>query len=121
MNKDSLIKEIRRDVLVECSEDYVGVWSVIWLLRRKFSDQSEAEIRQKALDVIRPLLEDGLIEAGPIEGDWSEAWAIPSPEILYRIEAGWDELGHEPKMWDICWFRTTQKGDLAVQALTKKD
>lgn len=115
---DVYIENVRRGILSECSDDYVGMWSIVWLLRRDHKEASEAEIRRMAMEILRPLLEEGLIEAGPIEGDWSEAWSLPPIEVLSKIEALWDDFGSEPQMWDICWFRTTKKGDEAIESMS---
>lgn len=96
------------------------MWTVVKVIRRRYEDEEvdEYEIRRMAMEILRPLLEEGLIEAGPIGGDWSEAWSLPPNEVLSKIEAIWDEFGSEPQMWDICWFRTTKKGDEAIESMS---
>ena len=69
-------------------------------------------VREKVLQVIRDLLEAGLIDAGfpGDHGKWA-SWNLSPAETMRRIDAEWDALGHPPNIGDIVWFISTIEGD----------
>lgn len=112
------IHELRLDILDEGTFDYVGLWQVAHRVRSANPQAEETTRRQLVIDIIRPLVHQGLVDVGPTDvdaGEWEEhPWLGPAEAIMGRIEALWDELG-EPKMWDICWMLTTEAGKAALK------
>ncbi len=128
----------RIDILLQCSDDDVGLWSVILDARRVKPDGTEAELRELTLSLVRPLLAEGVIHAGfPAVGyrdsaDYEEMrrkWEaldpterfvvspLPVPELLEQIERDWVALGRTPNLGDVIWFTTTPLGDRVAMAL----
>ena len=119
MNRsDSLFdtREMRKHLLIECSDDYLGLWSIIWLIRRKLKNANSDQVRRETLGIIRTLLDDGLIQAGfPTPAGGFEPWSLSPAETIRRIELEWDLLGREPNIGDIAWFTAADKGQEKFQ------
>jgi hypothetical protein len=90
----------------ECSEDDVGLWSILWNVRHFFPDLPAEEHRKLTLGIVRAILLDGRIRAGfPSPGQRSFIpWDLTTEEVIARISSEWDELGREPNIGDIVWF-----------------
>jgi hypothetical protein len=68
--------------------------------------------------MIRQVVEQGLMELGDVDvaGKWENKegfrkWNLPIQEGLNRVEREWKSLGRNPKLWEICWLRNTDKGN----------
>ncbi len=111
---------VQRQILLECAEDHVGLWSVISEIQVAAKKNIDpATVQRRTLNALRPLLEAGLVQAGhPAPGGREfVAWPIPASEAIERIKRQWDTLGREPNIGDIVWFTTTDKGDHVVREM----
>ncbi len=111
------LEDIHKKLLADCAYDDMGLWVVVsYVSDDAFSDDSMPEwVRQKTLEVIRFLLQKGLIEAGNFEHEDSGGYRfqpmlLPVDKVINYIEREWDELGRAPNIGDICWFRATPAG-----------
>jgi len=135
------LSDLHKEILIRCSDDDVGLWEVVRVVVRDFVRQQpggsefleliystntgdgsqlvEREraidpnlVRERVLQVIRDLLDAGLIDAGfpGKQGTW-ESWNLSPAETMRRIEAEWDALGHPPTIGDIVWFISTIECD----------
>jgi hypothetical protein len=97
---------IRQHLLADCREDDVSLWEALQKARRAIPAATDDQIRQLSLDLIRELLEDGLIMAGvpKPDGQGFERWDLSVPETMDRIAREMDELGHPPNIGDVVWF-----------------
>ncbi len=109
-------------LLYNCHDDDVGLWDAISDVKEAFPNAPDEEIRQLALELFQKLLEAGLIKVGFPE--WDDAgklifvpWSSTPNESITRIKSEWDALGRKPTLGDVCWFRTTEKGDREVEKL----
>jgi hypothetical protein len=108
--------------LIECSEDYVGLWSIIRGIQRDNPGINSLETRRKTLAIIKKFMQEGLIRPGMFNFnsqikyvDNFEFWQLSPEETIIRIEKEWDALEEEPNIGDIVWFTTTEKGDKEVK------
>jgi len=110
------LEKVKRDFLVECTDDYVGLWSVIWHIKHDLKEEDSENIRAISVALIREFLELGLIKAGNprITGEFVE-WQLDPEGIVERLEREWNELGREPNIGDIVWFTSTKAGDAKVR------
>ncbi len=110
---------VRNSILIECHEDYVGLWSILKSIR--FNSQQKlnaSESRRETMKLIEELLKEGLIEPGMFANNGNfEIWQLSTTDIIAKIEAEWDALGRDPTIADIVWFITTEKGDREVKLL----
>ena len=98
------LRPIRDAILAECREDHVGLWTIIWHLRRMGVQESQ-ETRRLTMSLSRDLLSAGMLAGTPTpDGRGFVPWSASASSILSRIEEAWDALGHEPNIGDIVWF-----------------
>jgi hypothetical protein len=110
----------RNSVLMECDEDYVGLWSILRDIYRDNLNIDSLKARRKTLDLIKELMQDKLIQPGMFTGNANfELWKLSPQETITRIEAEWDALGREPNIGEIVWFITTEKGEKVVKEQMK--
>jgi hypothetical protein len=114
MNID--LTSIARDFLTECGEDYVGLWSLVWQIRRAGMADDSA-VMNAALAVVTPLLKERKISAGQFVGrelcssrlvdkHGFEEWKMDPQHVVARIEKEWTQLGRDPGLGEIVWFTT---------------
>lgn len=97
---------LKQDALAECEEDHVGLWSIVWTVRRHLPQADSRQVRQTTMKLLEDLLREGSIEAGtpsPNGRDF-KSWNLPAEAVIERIDAEWDRLGREPNIGEIVWF-----------------
>jgi hypothetical protein len=98
------LSAISKQFFDECNEDYVGLWSLVWHIRRAGMMDDSAVI-QAALSVLLPLLLGGQIIAGQFEDKTKfQEWNLRPPEVIRKIESEWRMLGRDPSLGEIAWF-----------------
>jgi hypothetical protein len=117
-------------ILIECAEDDVQLCEVIFLVNGlqhyRRDEVLPPEVRRKTLEIIRDLLQEKLIRAGfppPIEAK-EQVWtylSLPLAETVDYIEKEWDNLGHNPSLGDVIWFKATDAGEQLVKVIHAKD
>ncbi len=107
------IEQLKIALVAEGVEDFLGLWEFLWEARETLGVTESPRDREVALDLVRDLLEEGLIQPGaPIDqGPGFDPWELSPSEALKRIEAEWDLLDDDPFTGDIVWFVTTPKGE----------
>lgn len=108
-----LFTELHKQLLIECAEDYVGLWSVINEVGSFLKETDALNVREKTLAILTELLEAELIQAGFPTPDSRgfEQWRISAKDVIDRIGRAWDALGREPNIGEIVWFTSTEAGD----------
>jgi hypothetical protein len=124
------LNRLRKEVLKECEEDHVGLWSLIWQIRyalnggkypsREDDRADPLEVRHLTLRLVQDLLETGLVQAGSPTPDARgfEPWSLGPSEVVGRINSEWDALGREPNIGEVVWFTTTEKGQKEVERMS---
>ena len=109
---------LRDEILRKCVDDEEGLWSVIFSVRKHLNLQrpDTSEVRNRTTEILRELLEAGLIQPIQYRSDSGvyEPWNLPVSDIIARISAEWDALGREPNPGDIVDFVATEKGERIV-------
>lgn len=100
--------ELRRSVVAECHDDYVGLWSVLWKARRVFPDFSSEQLRDVVLRLVEELLREGTVVPGFPTDDGRDfvRWAESTDAAVKRIRTEWSALGREPRLGEIVWLTT---------------
>jgi hypothetical protein len=96
---------VAQQFLVECREDYVGLWSVIRRIRA-VGISERPKVIETTLDLLAQLLSEGKIVAGQFANDEFHEWKLPTQHIIEKIEREWIELGRDPTIGEIAWFTT---------------
>jgi hypothetical protein len=100
---------LKQDILNECKEDHVGLWSIIRDVEEFFPTKDEAAVRAHVLRLLCDLLLAKKIKAGfPTREGRFRALRLAPEKILDRIEAAWP-LGRRPTIGEGPWFTRTKK------------
>jgi hypothetical protein len=105
-----MTESLKQNVIAECEDDHVGLWSIVRDVREELPEASESEIRRETLELLYELLKSGRIEAGfpDSNGRSFHRWPFPPRAIIDRIEAGW-RPGTWPAIGEIVWFTSPGK------------
>lgn len=100
-----------KEILLEGLDDYLGLWEFVFSVRDESDIEDAGEIRRRTLGLARGLLDEGLAKPGfPTSDGRFEVIEASAEDIIVRISREWDELGREPDIGDIIWFRLTDEG-----------
>jgi hypothetical protein len=97
------LTQILHDTIVECGDDYVGLWVIVKLIRDK-KTLSDSTVFSYSMEIVEHILEHPEIVAGQYEGDEFREWDMPKDKIIERIEREWAALGRDPTLGEIVWF-----------------
>lgn len=100
------------DILDECEDDHVGLWSVLRDVQGAVGDVPAHELRAVTLELLKFLLSRGLVLAGfpaPNGRDFNP-WPLSPDETIDKIASEWDKLGRDPSGGEIVWFTAPDKG-----------
>lgn len=113
---------IQRELLLEGLDDFVGLWEVATIVRASLGDVSPDLIRDTSMRSVRPLLLGGYWAAGDspyaTKNKFRE-WDVSGEEAAERINREWRQLGKDPDLLEICWFKNTALGNKVATALSK--
>lgn len=104
------LESLKRNILSECEEDHVGLWSVIRDVEDFVPVKDETAIRNHVLNLLRELLVAGEIHAGfpTPDGGGFQPLQIAPDEVLARIEAEWP-VDRRPTIGEGLWFTAKDK------------
>jgi hypothetical protein len=89
----------------ECRVDHVGLWEVVKAAHFDLGALGPAEIRATTIDLVRCLLERGILVGFPAPGGRDfVSWNLSPEAAVYRIEQEWCRLGREPNIGEVAWF-----------------
>jgi hypothetical protein len=97
------LESVSRDIIAECGDDYVGLWSIIRKVRT-VGIKDYPKLRTTTISLLKELLRRREILAGQFRNDLFEQWHGSHEEVLERIEREWIHLDREPTIGDIVWF-----------------
>lgn len=97
---------IKMDVLSECEDDYVRLWSVVRDVRDHMPTASRSKVRDTTLHVVKELLHSRLIGVGSptSKGRSFTFWQLAPNEAVNQIKSQWQALGRAPDIGEIAWF-----------------
>lgn len=144
------LTELHKEIIIECANDDVGLWSILWRVNGggySVNVPLAKGAREKAIEIIRHLLERGLIEGGfpqlpeniekrlrelqvqtprqnneifQLIKDSPPTWKplnYEASDTIDYIQREWDNLDHDPNIGDVIWFRATPTGEQLAQKL----
>ena len=99
---------LKRDLLAECADDHVGLWSVIAYVEDELPEADEETLRTTTIALLGDLLAAGCVEAGfpDSDGRHFHAWPFTAQVVLDYIESQWKPGSPRPDVGEICWFTT---------------
>lgn len=109
------------EILMSGCGDWVNVSEVISVAKFTGGAQSEEEIRETSLTLIRDVVLQGLMEIGdlPRKQRRLELWPMTPQECLDRVDREWHDLGRNPSLGEICWLQNTDKGQARGSRMLK--
>jgi hypothetical protein len=114
------MESLKKNILTECDEDHVGLWSVIRDAEELFPKQDEAAIRERVLKALRELLLAGEIRAGfPTKKGTFRTLNANADTVLSRVQAEWP-LGHPPNIGEGLWFTRPTKSGRTLSSYVRK-
>lgn len=118
--------DVLRWILADTDRDYGQLWSLATAVRDAFGIVGWQEVRDRTLDLVRPLVERGAIRLG----DWCEGplrtWKFvprngaPEHQIALLREA-WNVLAEMPRMGDLAWYDLTENGRRDIEAAVARN
>jgi hypothetical protein len=89
-------------ILLECQEDYVGLWSIMRAIKPDGVEYDAFDEEAQAI-IIKLLSKCGVV-AGHFDDGLFKVWKILPSEVVTRIQHEWTKLGRIPDIGDIVWF-----------------
>lgn len=111
-----------KEMLLEGLDDYLGLWEFVASIRNESHTEEAGEVRRRTLDLVRGILDEGLASPGfPTREGHFDVVEMNTEDAITRISREWDELGREPDIWEIIWFRLTDKGRKIAKEIDEND
>lgn len=105
MIAEDKVARIAAAFIAECKNDFVGLWALVWEVRRAFPEYDVKQRRETTIRVARLMLVSGNIMIGDFGGDKRfVAWPIQGVSAADLLEEAWETLEREPDIGDLCWF-----------------
>jgi hypothetical protein len=99
------INEIADEFLEEARHDYIGLWAISGSVRWDFQLSDNEEVKAWSLDVVRVLLDRGLLPGAYLNAGFHYWKERDAASILARIDEKWDPAKGDPNLGEsICWF-----------------
>ena len=111
--------EVAAEALVYGSDDWFPLWTVVMLAKNVGHARNGDDARRLALQTVRYLLEEGLVDAGELTDTGFRSWTAPPRLDLRRIEQTW-QAGGDLQPGEGCWFSNTAKGDAEAEEIMRK-
>lgn len=104
--KRKSLADLQRQWAVEARSADLSLWWMSRDVRQKLGPRaSEEDIRARTLELLRPLLDAGELQAaGLLPGGTFIEWKGAVEDQLRRIDSDWRALGRQPGIGDVVWF-----------------
>lgn len=113
-------KHLVDDILMRGCADWVDACEVASVALTEGKAKSPDAMRELALELIRNVVRQGLMELGDVTRGGFGKWDLPIEEGLARVEREWLALGRNPTLAEICWLQNTSRGNELGEELLKK-
>jgi hypothetical protein len=103
------LDRLLQEIIVECEEDHVGLWSVVHGVHWELSEKDPIKVKQLTMKLVEGMLNHPGMAAGfpTDDGKGFTPWSLTKGEILSRVNHEWDIMGREPTLGEIVWFTIT--------------
>ncbi len=105
------------DLVMRGADDWVDAAEVAWVAKSIGQAVDDASIRELSIEVIRHVLDEGLMTIGDVSFDGFSMWELPTDEAIEKVERVWRGLGRAPNLGDVCWLENTETGTLFAERL----
>jgi len=104
MSTEELLDEAVQCWVAECAEASLDLGFMMSQVRHALRTDSEDAVRLKTLELLRPLMEKGLLRPFRPRGGDIEYWPGTVDEQLTKIDRDWNELKDWPNQSDMPYF-----------------
>ncbi|MBA2693271.1 MAG: hypothetical protein H0U65_12400 [Rubrobacter sp.] len=120
MGRTRKTSKAKAEILIEGLDDSIGIWEIAAVVRGEIPRPDGSEVRAASLEIVRDVLEEGLMRPGfpTREGSFEVLRKTPG-ETMERVEREWDELGRDPDVGEGIWFDLTEKGEKYAKTLSQ--
>ncbi|ASL11886.1 hypothetical protein LFT51_26805 [Mycobacterium intracellulare subsp. chimaera] len=125
---------VRRGLLLEGLDHPVDLNAVDWHVRQHNPSVGTAEVQDETLEVIRSLVNDGLVRLGAqvmlgehlggvaTEGERFVAWDQPLERSMHKISHDYVKHYDDPERWMYAvWMQLTDKGEQFARTVEQAD
>ena len=99
------------ELLVRGEDDWVHAAEVAEVAQSIGGARTDADIQELSIDLVREVVERGLMKIGDVTEDGFQEWRAPLTDAVVRVKDEWTELGRRPNLGEIFWLANTEKGD----------
>lgn len=105
-------ERLRREILAELADDYVGLWEVAWMVATELGSEDAAAVRENTMRLVEGMLLRGLIRPGLAREDGGfDPWPTGPEDFVLALKERWDAVGGRlPTLGEIAWFDSTPRG-----------
>jgi hypothetical protein len=117
------MKEARENILIEGLDDSVDLGGVHQYVARENPSASLLDVQSKALEIIRSLVDDGLVELGSMSGEGGRfvTWETSLDESMKEIHDVYVTRFGDDGLWSwYCWLNLTGKGKQVAESVEQK-
>jgi len=107
LETDRQVQNLASSFASECREDFVGLWAILWEVKRSSPELAGPEVKAMTLEVVRRLLESREIAVGDLDSQRGFlSWPTTSPVDATIAELGrrWTVLGRDPDIGECAWL-----------------
>jgi hypothetical protein len=116
----AMVLSARDEALTRGLIDWVPLQRLHYHTTQDHPGEPVAMIQQRVLDLIRALVDEGLVEIGDLDGadDRFAAWTTPLDESIARIASVYVDGFDEDTVWPwYAWLNLTAKGDTVAEQI----
>jgi hypothetical protein len=96
------MNKLFRELVQECCEDYVGLWTIVRQVREDVADESM--VFETVIALIERLITEGGAVAGDFRGEEFFEWKLPVSAVLKEVERQWRALDRDPTIGEVVWL-----------------
>jgi hypothetical protein len=117
------MKTARENILIEGLDDSVDLGGVHQYVVQEDPSLSLSEVQDNTLEIIRSLVDDGLVELGSMSGKGGHfvTWETSLDESMQEIHDVYVNHFDDRGLWIwYCWLNLTSKGEQIAESLEQK-
>ncbi len=105
------------EILLLGLDDWIQASEIASVARTVGGARSENQVRALSIEIIRAVVQGGLMKAGNVTQDGFREWGQSPNDAVERIAGQWAALGRGPDLGEICWLSNTEEGDRRARRL----
>jgi hypothetical protein len=117
------MKTARENILIEGLDDSVDLGGVHQYVAHENPSASLSDVQSKTLEIIRALVDDGLVELGSMSGEGGlfVTWDTTLDESMNEIRDVYVNHFDDRALWVWdCWLNLTAKGRQVAESVERK-